>query len=75
MNNNYTPADYSERVRTAWESRDKTKDYWELSQDIVALIIEEMVRDLPESIMLKMARLNGFDTTEAMVRSLKIKSS
>jgi len=72
MNNNQTAADYSARVHAAWAERDQSKDYWELPQDIVCLVIDMMVSEVPESVMLEMARLNGFSSVDALVRSLKV---
>lgn len=74
MNNNQTAAEYSARVHAAWVARDPSRDYWTLSGDIVALIIDDMVAELPESTMLQMAKLNGFDTVNDLVRSVKMES-
>lgn len=71
MNNNQVIADYSARVHAAWVARDPSKDYWTVPGDIIILIIDDMVAELPESTMLQMARLNGFDTVNDLVRSLK----
>lgn len=71
MNNNQTAAEYSASVHAAWASRDPSKGYWSLPGDIVALIIDRMVEELPERVMLEMAALNGFDSVNALVRSLK----
>lgn len=71
MNNSQTIAEYSARVHAAWVARDPSKDYWTVPGDIIALIIDDMVAELPESIMLKMAGLNGFATIDDLVLSLK----
>jgi hypothetical protein len=72
MNNNQTAADYSARIRAAWVGRDPSKDYWTLPQDVIALVIDKMVAELPEAVMLKMAALNGFSSVEDLVRSLNL---
>lgn len=74
MNNSQTTAEYCSVIHAAWASRDPSREYWTLPGHILALVIDDMVSELPETVMLKMARLNGFDTVNDLVRSLKMES-
>ena len=71
MNNSQTTAECCSAIHAAWASRDPSRGYWTLPGHILALIIDDMVSELPESTMLQMAKLNNFESVNELVRSLK----